>query len=52
MAGAFSAFTLKLDRDDGDQFLGDLNFTMPPGLTGSLRGLGYCPDAGDRRRRD
>ena len=32
-AGAFSAFTLKLDRDDGDQFLGDLNFTMPPGLT-------------------
>ena len=32
LAGAFSAFTLKLDRDDGDQFLGDLNFKMPPGL--------------------
>ena len=32
LAGGFSAFTLKLDRDDGDQFLGDLNFTMPPGL--------------------
>ena len=45
VAGAFSAFTLKLDRDDGDQFLGDLNFTMPPGLTGSLRGIGYCPEA-------
>ena len=45
VAGAFSAFTLKLDRDDGDQFLGDLNFSLPPGLTGSLRGLGYCPDA-------
>jgi hypothetical protein len=45
VAGAFSAFTLKLDRDDGDQFLGDLNFTMPPGLTGSLRGLAYCPEA-------
>ena len=44
-AGGFSDFHLKLDRDDGDQFLGDLNFTMPPGLTGSLRGLTYCSDA-------
>jgi len=44
-AGAFSDFTLKLDRDDGDQFLGDLNFRMPPGFTGSLRGLSYCPEA-------
>jgi hypothetical protein len=45
MAGDFSAFSLKLDRDDGDQFLRDLNFTMPPGLTASLRGIGYCSDA-------
>jgi hypothetical protein len=45
VAGSFSAFTLKLDRDDGDQFLGDLNFTMPPGLTADLRGISYCPDA-------
>jgi hypothetical protein len=44
-AGGFSNFFLKLDRDDGDQFLGDLNFTMPPGLTGSLRGLTYCPES-------
>jgi hypothetical protein len=43
-AGGFSDFHLKLDRDDGDQFLGDLNFTMPPGLTGSLRGLTRCPE--------
>ena len=42
-AGAFSDFTLKLDRDDGDQFLGDLGFTMPPGLTGSLRGIRLLP---------
>jgi hypothetical protein len=34
-----------LDRDDGDQFLGDLNFRMPPGFTGSLRGISYCPEA-------
>jgi len=45
VAGAFSSFIVKLDRDDGDQFLGDLNFTMPPGLTASLRGITYCPDA-------
>jgi hypothetical protein len=44
-AGGFSNFTLKLDRDDGDQYLGDLNFTMPPGLTASLRGITYCPEA-------
>jgi hypothetical protein len=44
-AGAFSDFALKLDRDDGDQFLGDLNFTMPPGFTGDLRGISYCPEA-------
>ena len=45
VGGAFSDFHLKLDRDDGDQFLGDLNFTMPPGLTATLRGITYCPDA-------
>jgi hypothetical protein len=45
LAGAFSAFHLKLDREDGDQFLQDLNFRMPPGFTGSLRGLTYCPEA-------
>lgn len=45
VAGAFSAFHLKLDRDDGDQFLGDLNFRMPPGFTGDLRGISYCPES-------
>jgi hypothetical protein len=44
VAGSFSDFTLKLDRDDGDQFLGDLNFKMPPGFTGDLRGISYCPE--------
>jgi hypothetical protein len=44
-AGAFSSFTLKLDRDDGDQFIADLGFEMPPGFTGSLRGISYCPEA-------
>jgi hypothetical protein len=45
-AGSFSNFTLKLDREDGDQYLKDLGFTMPPGLTASLRGLSYCPESG------
>ena len=45
VAGAFSNFHLKLDRDDGDQFLGDLTFRMPPGFTGDLRGIAYCPEA-------
>jgi hypothetical protein len=44
-AGAFSDFHLKLDRDDGDQFLGDLNFRMPPGFTGDLKGISYCSEA-------
>jgi hypothetical protein len=44
-AGDYSNFILKLDRDDGDQFLGDLNFKLPPGFTGSLRGISYCPEA-------
>jgi hypothetical protein len=45
LAGAYSSFTLRLDREDGDQFLGKLNFTMPPGLTANLRGITYCSDA-------
>ena len=44
-AGAFSSFSLRLDREDGDQNLGKLNFTMPPGLTASLRGITYCSEA-------
>jgi hypothetical protein len=44
-AGAFSSFDLKLNREDGDQDLGKLNFTMPPGLSANLHGVTYCPEA-------
>lgn len=44
LAGANTSFSLELSRDDGHQFLGDLTFEMPPGLTGSLRGIPYCPE--------
>ena len=50
-AGQFSDFHLKLDRDDGDQFLGDLNFKMPPGFTGDLTGHLLLLRELDRRRR-
>jgi hypothetical protein len=45
VAGAHSSFTLRLDREDGNQFLGKLNFTMPPGLSADLHGVTYCPEA-------
>ena len=51
VAGAFSDFTLKLDRDDGDQFLGDLNFKMPPGLHRRPARHLLLPGGRDRRRR-
>jgi hypothetical protein len=44
LAGEFSDFHLKLDREDGDQFLDELDFTMPRGFTGSLRGITYCSE--------
>jgi hypothetical protein len=34
-----------LDREDGDQFLGDLGFVLPPGFTGKIAGIPYCPEA-------
>ncbi len=46
IAGAYSDFHLRLNRDDGDQYLGDLNFKMPPGFTGNLSGISYCSEGG------
>lgn len=44
-AGAFSPFTLRLARDDGSQELTAFEATLPPGLTGRLAGVPYCPEA-------
>ena len=44
-AGGFSSFNLKLNREDGNQDLGKLNFTLPPGLSANLHGVTYCPEA-------
>ncbi len=43
--GAFSAFNLRLTREDGQQNLASLNVTMPEGLTAKLAGVPLCPDA-------
>ncbi len=44
-AGEHSSFSLRLDREDGNQLLGKLGFTMPPGLLANLHGVSYCPEA-------
>ncbi len=44
-AGATSPFDLQLSREDGTQRLSSLQLTMPPGLTGYLKGIPYCPDS-------
>lgn len=44
-AGKFSPFAFKLTREDGTQELSKIETTMPPGLTGKLAGVPYCPEA-------
>jgi hypothetical protein len=44
-AGAHSPFSIDLTRKDGDQSLAGLTVTTPPGFSGTLAGIPYCPDA-------
>ena len=44
-AGAFSPFTLRLSRRDGDQEATGINVETPPGFLASLRGLTECPES-------
>jgi hypothetical protein len=44
-AGAYSPFTLKMSREDGSQLFKALDFTLPPGLSAKLAGVGECSDA-------
>jgi hypothetical protein len=39
------AVTLRLSRPDGDQAIGRVVTDFPPGLAGSLAGVGICPEA-------
>ncbi len=45
LAGAYSPFVLQVTRDGGTQQLAGVNVDPPPGLTGKLAGIPYCPDA-------
>jgi len=44
-AGSYSPFYLRIVREDGEQELTRFSTIMPPGLTGNLSGIPFCPDA-------
>jgi len=44
-AGSYTPFTLSLSRTDGEQNLGGISVTLPPGLLGKIAGIPLCPDA-------
>jgi hypothetical protein len=44
-AGESTPVSLEIERGDGDQFLNGVQVETPPGITASLRGLSYCPEA-------
>jgi hypothetical protein len=45
-AGAFSSFYLRLTRTDAEQEISGFSTNFPPGLTGDLSGIPFCPEAG------
>lgn len=44
-AGAFSPLSIRIARPDGAQELKGTDIVLPPGMTGKLRGIPYCPEA-------
>jgi hypothetical protein len=44
-ASSYSPFYLRIIREDGEQELTRFSTTLPPGLTGNLTGIPFCPDA-------
>jgi hypothetical protein len=44
-AGAYSPFYLRITREDGEQEITRFSTIFPPGLTGNLTGIPFCPDA-------
>jgi hypothetical protein len=44
-AGAFSPFYLHLTRTDAEQYISGFSTNLPPGLTGDLTGIPFCPEA-------
>jgi hypothetical protein len=44
-AGAFTTLAVEIARSDGQQELKGVDVTLPPGHTGKLAGLKYCPES-------
>jgi hypothetical protein len=44
-AGAFSPLAMNIVRADGQQELKGVDVTLPPGFTGKLKGIPYCPES-------
>jgi hypothetical protein len=44
-AGAYSPFYLRIVREDGEQEITKFTSIFPPGLTGNLTGIPFCPNA-------
>jgi hypothetical protein len=44
-AGSYTPFSLRLTRGDSEQELTSYSATLPPGLTGRIAGIPYCPEA-------
>jgi hypothetical protein len=43
--GSYSPFYLRIVREDGEQELTKFSTTLPPGLSGNLSGIPFCPEA-------
>jgi hypothetical protein len=50
--GSYSPFYLRILREDGEQELTRFSTTLPPGLTGNLTGIPFCPDAAVQRAKE
>ncbi len=44
-AGAYSPFYLRITRGDGEQELTRFSTVLPPGMSGNLSGVPFCPEA-------
>jgi len=44
LAGAYSPFTLRMTRPDGNQELDQVIVSTPPGFLAALRGVAICPE--------
>ena len=44
-AGAYSPFYVRIFRSDAEQEITHFSIKLPPGVTGKLAGIPFCPDA-------